>query len=121
MNYESLITLESAARPGVAYTIRRMSLGRRTELTKRLRELLGKIEFLDAGQQPAESIEAALLGAEIEKTYLDWGLVEVRGLEVDGQAATPETLAAAGPEDLAREIVSAIKSEAGLNHTERKN
>jgi len=121
MNYESVITVESAARPGVAFTIRRMSLGRRTELTKRLRELLGRIEFLDAGQQPAESIEAAMLGSEIEKAYLAWGLVEVRGLEVDGQTATPETLAAAGPEDLSREIVAAIKAEAGLNQTERKN
>ena len=121
MNYESSIAMESATRPGVAFTIRRMSLGRRTELTKRLRELLGKIEYLDAGQQPMESIEAALLGTEVEKTYLAWGLVEIRGLEVDGQAATPETLAAAGPEDLSREIVAAIKAEAGLTQAELKN
>ena len=121
MNYESCVERESATRPGVVYIIQRMSLGRRTELTKRLRELLGKIEFLDAGKQPMESIESALLGTEIEKAYLAWGLVEIRGLEIDGQAATPETLSAAGPEDLTQEIVSAIKAEAGLTQAERKN
>ncbi len=121
MNYESVITLESASRPGVRYTIRKMSLGRRTELARRLRELVAKMEFLEAGQQPAESVEAALLSTEIERAYLTWGLVEVRGFEVDGQAATPETLAAAGPEDLTLEIVAAIKAEAGLSQAERKN
>ncbi|MCC7176601.1 MAG: hypothetical protein IT159_15515 [Bryobacterales bacterium] len=121
MNYESLITLDSTTRPGVVFTIRRMSLGRRIELTTRLRELLSKIEFLEAGQRPAESLEAAIVGTEIEKAYLAWGLAGISGLEVDGQAATPETLAAAGPEDLAREIVEAIKAEAGLTQAERKN
>jgi hypothetical protein len=43
------------------------------------------------------------------------------GLEVDGVAATPELLASAGPEDLFREVVSAIKAECGLSETERKN
>jgi hypothetical protein len=49
------------------------------------------------------------------------GLAEVSGLEVDGQQPTPETLAAAGPEDLCQEIVAAIKAECGLTEVERKN
>jgi hypothetical protein len=40
---------------------------------------------------------------------------------LDGQPATPETLAAAGPEDLCREVVAAIKAESGLTEAERKN
>ncbi len=121
MNYDSCTTLASAGRPGVSFTIRRMSLDRRAELTRRLRELFQKIEFLQAGTDPRESVEAALLATEVERMYLLWGLVEITGLEVDGQPATPETLAAAGPEDLCREIVTAIKAESGLTEAERKN
>ncbi len=121
MNYESCTTLASAARPSVSFTIRRMSLDRRAELTRRLQELFRKIEFLQAGTDPREGIEAALLATEVERAYLLWGLVEVRGLELDGQPATPETLAAAGPEDLCREIVAAIRTESGLSEAERKN
>jgi hypothetical protein len=121
MNYESCTTLASASRPGVSFTIRRMSLERRAELTRRLQELFGRIEFLQAGSDPREGIEAALLATEVERVYLLWGLAEVRGLEIDGQPATPETLAAAGPEDLCREIVAAVKAESGLSEAERKN
>jgi hypothetical protein len=103
------------------YTVYKMSLGRRTELTKRLRELLGKITFLEAGAEPKETVEAALLANEVESAYLRWGLVELRGLEIDGQAATPETLMSAGPEELCREIAAAVKTECGLSEAERKN
>ena len=40
---------------------------------------------------------------------------EVTGLDVDGIAATPELLASAGPEELFREAVAAIKAECGLS------
>ncbi len=51
MNYESQLTLESKTRPGTAFTIKRMSFARRLELTKSLRELLSRIEFLEAGKK----------------------------------------------------------------------
>ncbi len=121
MTYESLVTRESAVRPGVSFTIRRMSLERRLDLTKRLRELLSRAEFLEAGKSPTETLDAAMLGTEVERTYLLWGLVELKGLEVDGQTATAESLAASGPEDLCREIAAAIKAESGLSPAERKN
>jgi hypothetical protein len=121
MNYDSCAAVASTSRPGVSFAIRRMSLDRRVELTKRLRDLFQKIEFLQAGPDPRESMEAALLATEVEREYLLWGLVEVKGLDIDGQPATPESLAAAGPEDLCREIVAAIKAESGLTEAERKN
>jgi len=121
MYYESQRTYESSSQPGVSFTVHRMSLGRRAELTKRLRELLGKIEFLEAGKEPKDSVEAALLASRVEETYLRWGLAEIRGLAIDGQEATPEMLVSAGPEDLCREIVTAVKAECGLTGDERKN
>jgi hypothetical protein len=66
-------------------------------------------------------MEAALLATEINQVYLLWAVAEIAGLEIDGQTATPETLVAAGPEELCREIIAAIKAECGLSEDERKN
>jgi len=121
MNYESTATIESRAAPGVRFTVARMSLGRRIELTRRIGELARKAEFLAAGEEMRERAEAATLSAEIDRLYLDWGLVGLEGLEIDGQAATTASLVSAGPEPLCREILAAIKQECGLTEEERKN
>lgn len=121
MNYESEKTVASAAVPGVTFTIARISLGRRIELVRRMWELAGRAECAQAGQDAAGKLEATLLTSEIDRAYVGWGLLRVEGLALDGQAATPESLIAAGPEELCREIVAAIKSECGLTEAERKN
>ncbi len=120
MEHESEVTLESKCSPGVRFTIGRMSFGRRLELTRRIWGLAGKAEYAANGE-PAERLEAALLEGEIDRTYLEWGLVRIEGLDIDGQAATPDLLVTRGPEDLCREIVATIKSECGLTEDERKN
>jgi hypothetical protein len=53
--------------------------------------------------------------------YLQWGLVRIEGLVIDGEAATAVQLLEKGPEDLASEVVGAIKEQCGLSETERKN
>jgi hypothetical protein len=121
MNYESTVTRESKRYAGVSFTVRRVSLGRRMELGRRIREIAAKVEVLEAGQDPKEKGEAALAAAEIERVYVAWGLAEVHGLEIDGQPATPERLIEAGPEELCREIAAAVKAECGLDEAERKN
>lgn len=121
MDYKSFVTIDSRSTPGVAFTIRRMSFERRVELTRRIRELAQKVEFLEAGNNAQEKIESALLAAEVDRLYLAWGLVKVEGIELDGDPATPESLVAAGPEELCREILAAIKAECGLTEAERKN
>ena len=121
MEYESYITVESRAAPGVAYRIARMSFDRRMGLARRIRELAQKLEYLQAGESAAEKMDAALAAAEIDRAYVCWGVAEVTGLAVDGLAATPESLAAAGPEELFREALAAVKSACGLSEEERKN
>jgi hypothetical protein len=96
-------------------------LGRRIELARRLREIGRKIEFLQASGSPGEQIEATVLKGEIDRTYLEWGLDQLEGLEIDGEAATPESLIERGPLDLAEEVLGRIKAECGLNQAERKN
>lgn len=121
MRYESVRTVESAVMPGVRFRIRKMSLERRVELTRRLGELLKRIEYLEAGREPGERIAAAEAAAEVERIHLEWGLEGIEGLEIDGKPATAETLIAAGPEALSREILQAIRAECGLSEAERKN
>ena len=99
----------------------KMSFGRRVELTRRIRELATRKEFVEAGDTANEKMEAALLGSEIDRIYMLWGLREVKGLEVDGAPATPDSLAASGPEELFREALAAVKQQCGLADTERKN
>jgi hypothetical protein len=120
MKYESWLEKESQTAPGVTFVLSKMSFGRRVDLTRRLREIAQRVEFLEAGDA-AEKISAALLTCEIDRLYVTWGLKEVRGLELDGAPATPEALAEAGPEELFREAVTAVKAECGLTDSERKN
>ena len=119
--HESCLWFDSEKQPGVRFRIRKVSLARRIELARRIRELGRKIEFLQASGAPGEQIEATLLKGEIERVYLEWGLEQVEGLEIDGEAATPESLVEGGPIELAEEILTRIKAECGLSQAERKN
>jgi hypothetical protein len=121
MTYESTTVVESQIAAGVTYTVAKMSFARRMELMRRIRELSRRIEFLEAGQEPGDQMDAALLHAEVDRLYVSWGLRAVSGLEVDGAAATPELLADAGPERLFREAVAAVRGETGLTEEQRKN
>lgn len=119
--YESVISIESKAVPGVRFAIHRISFGRRMELSRRVRELSRKAEFLEAGTEMHEKIEAGILAQEIDAMYLHWGLCSIEGLIIDGEPATAARLLEKGPEDLTREVVNAIKEQCGLSEPERKN
>ncbi len=119
--YASTLTLHSDAVAGVSFTIRRMSFGRRIELYRLIRELAVKAPFIEASEDVRDRLEANLLACEIERLYIEWGLVDVAGLTIDGEAATRETLLARGPEPLCREIAGAVRRECGLTDDERKN
>lgn len=120
MTYESVTVVESAVAAGVRYTVVKMSFARRVELMREVRELARKIEFLEAGGA-GEKMDAALARKEIDRIYLEWGLREISGLRVDGVEATPRLLAEAGPEDLLREALAAVRAETGLSEEQRKN
>jgi len=91
------------------------------ELTRRIRDLAERVEFLNAGESTKEKMDAALLSAEIDRIYVLWGLSEVGGLELDGTPVTPESLVLRGPEELFREALAAVKAACGLSEDERKN
>lgn len=123
---------------GVAFTVRRFTEGLRIRLRtdlstslERIREIVAEAESLEGQakadpktearlQSLSDSIER-LQSAEIDRAYVRAGLVKVEGLEIDGQPATTDALIENGPRDLYREILAAVKREAGLTETERKN
>ncbi len=119
--WESRVWFDADAVEGVRYEIVRVSFGRRIELARRIREIGRKMEYLEAGGDAREKLEATVLAAEIDRAYLEWGLTAVEGLEIDGATATPETLVDRGPVELAIEILERIKSECGMTEDERKN
>lgn len=119
--YSSSLWFDAESLPGVRYRITRISVGRRIELAKKIREIGRRLEFLEAGSDVREKLEAAVLAGEVERAYLDWALESVEGLVIDGEAATPLVLIERGPVELAAEILRRIQSECGLTEDERKN
>jgi len=119
--HESGAWFDSDVLAGVRYKVARVSISRRIELARTIREIGRKLEFLEAGKDPREKIEAAVLEAEIDQAYLEWGLAEITGLSIDGDDATPRALIDRGPMALAMEILARIKAECGLSEGERKN
>lgn len=121
LRYESTLPVQSKTTRGVTFVIHRISFGRRMELSRRVRELIQRAEFLEAGGQVHDKIEAGILAQEIDAMYLRWGLVNIDGMTIDGEPVDCESLIEKGPEGLASEIVQAVKSQCGLSEAERKN
>lgn len=121
VRWESAVTVESKEFPGVRLRIAKPSLMRRAELTRRVRELVERAQCLAAGEAPAEKLSAAALNLEADRLYVDWGVLEVEGLAIDGERATVRALIERGPEALCREAAEAVRRESGLSEDERKN
>ncbi len=119
--YESTVAFDSIALPGTRITVRRMSLGRRIEFSRAVRELAGRLEFHQSGETTSDRLAAAEAAAEIDVAYLRWGVAAIDGLFIDGRPAGVTSLIEAAPEVLVREIVDRIKAECGLSHNETKN
>jgi hypothetical protein len=120
-SWQSRKMVASASQPGVEFVIARMTFGRRIELMRRVRDLAARLEYFEAGQDAKNGMEASLLGAEIDRIYVLWGVEEIRGLELDHEPATVESLIDRGPEELFLEALTAVRVECGLSETERKN
>lgn len=121
MEYTSRVHKQSTVFPGVEFTVARLSLSRRIELGQRIREIGFKHDFLAASKNVMDQIDAGLLQRRIDRTYLEWGLLGIKGLKIDGVDATPGALCDAGPEVLVNEILAAIRAELQLSGEEIKN
>ncbi len=118
--YSSVVWRNSDTYKGIRYAVRKMSLAQRIELVERIQLLSSRYEFLKAGDA-LEKNEAHLADLLVRKLYLEWGLVVVEGLAIDGEKASAELLIEKGPEVLCDEIISAVRAELELSDEERKN
>lgn len=121
MTYESTFIVQSKTAPGVELTVRRTSVARRLALLRKVRELVARLEYYQAGAKLEDKLEAGIASAEIERLYVVWGVGKVAGLTIDGVPADPELMVEHGPEDLVREAASLVRSQLGLSEEERKN
>ena len=118
--YSTVIWHQSTTMPEVRFAVRRISLGARIELMRRIRELTLRNEFLNAGNA-ADKLETSLSEMLVQELLIKWGLTAITGLTIDGNAATRDDVVDKAPEDLADEIARAVWQEAGLTEDERKN
>ncbi len=79
--------------------MRRASLGQRIELVKKTRDLALQNEFLRAGETP-DQMSAALADLYVQRLYLEWGFVEMKGFTIDVHVPTASMLIEKGPEAL---------------------
>lgn len=107
--------------PGVRYEIVRVSLARRAEITRRVRALLAEFEHHSGGDGLEDRLAAAEVASRADRVYLEWGLLRVEGLEIDGEPCGVAALVERGPEGLCREIAAAIRGQCRLSEDERKN
>jgi hypothetical protein len=118
--YSSVVWQHSSTYKNVRYAVRRISLGQRIEMAERIQALSSKYEFLKAGDA-LEKAEAHLAELLVRRLYLEWGLVVIEGLSIDGEKASVELLIEKGPELLCDEIVTSIRAQLELSEDERKN
>lgn len=118
--YSTVKWHQSTTTPEVRFAVRRISLGARIDLMKRIRELTLRNEFLKAGDA-ADRLEASLSEMLVQELLVNWGLTAITGLMIDGNAATRDDVVDKAPEDLADEIARAVWQEADLTEDERKN
>lgn len=121
VEWGSSVWLESKRVPGVRFRVRRATLAGRAELTRRVRGLLEELACRAAGEAPAERLAALELELEADRIYVDWGVLEVQGLRIDGRDAAVGAAISDGPEALCREMAAAVRSELSLSEEERKN
>ncbi|MCC6585585.1 MAG: hypothetical protein IT168_02600 [Bryobacterales bacterium] len=121
MEYSSFVTHRSNEVDGVSFTVKKMSLGGRLDLAKRIRQIGIRREFHNAGGNLEDELEVGIIENEINRAYLEWGVTGIDGLMIDGEAATVETVIHHGPERLTGEMLAAVRAELSLSEEERKN
>ena len=120
IGYSSVLWFKSESLPKVAYSVRKVSLMQRIEFTKAVHALLHQYEFLRAGDAQDE-VGAKLAELMATKLYVELGLVEIKGLEIDGRECTRESLLERGPEALTIEIAQSVRGQLSMSEEERKN
>lgn len=146
MNFDSTVTHESEALPGVKFTVKRLNNIERAkrdlaiaehsirfaDLLSQIRELQGETDkggkpLSDPSPDDKRSIarldhEAGLvLNAYLKPAVLRGALVSVEGLDIGGSPATADTVLASAPDALIDEIWIQARTAEGMTGDQAKN
>ena len=141
LQIRSTETIESKKVPGVTFVVRRLNRIQRADRDLRIMdaalryaELMAQFKTLKAVKEPSpeELAEMLRLATEIRGiTERDFtpasiraGLQSISGLEIDGKAATVESLLSGGTDaadELIREIFDACEAASALTGEQQKN
>jgi len=98
-----------------------MTLGGRIELLERIYPLLKEAESMAAGASQSDQVRNQLCTLKIQEALLSWGVLELRGLYVDGLQISAAEASNGAPEELVQEILGVIQRQIALTEAERKN
>jgi len=112
---------QSTCCPGVSFRVKRMTLGGRIELLERIYPLLKEAESMAAGASQSDQVRNQLCTLKIQEALLSWGVLELRGLCVDGIQISAAEASNGAPEELVQEILGVIQRQIALTEAERKN
>lgn len=137
MNFASKTQHNSEATPGVSYTLKKLSHGRRVRIDlalcdhrARVRELAKEFAAIPEADTSEDARLARLkldqktrlvIEEHFKPAYLREALASIEGLEIDGEPATLETLFSDGPAELVEEIYQAIQRGINLSVDDAKN
>jgi hypothetical protein len=120
-SWRSAEDYRSSKYPTVRFRVVKMSMGRRLELTRRVKDLTKRLEFLTAGGSTQDKLDAAILAGEMDRLYWEFGLESLEGIDINGEPMSADSQFERGPEDLSREILQRIKQNLQLTEGEQKN
>lgn len=121
MDYRSTVEYRSQLYPDVTVTLKRVSFSRRNDLTRLLAPLAAKARSLAASTNDKDVAEASMVRREMARLVLEWGIVDVAGIHVDGAPITKQLLLEDGPEELPMEILGELQRQISLDEEQRKN
>lgn len=118
-------TIESKVFPGVAFTLRAVSYGRRRQILARIHAALEGRSLRESDLHGPDPLRQSAAQEAVERAYLEEVLVDVKGLAVDGEPldSAPDLnhFLALAPERLVEEILGAAGAEMGLDEDQEKN
>src|SRR5258708_28129860 len=79
-SFDSALWFDAESAAGVRFAIARLTFGRRLDLARRIREIGRRAEFLAAGADVRDKLGAAVVGAGVDRAYLEGGLLAVGGV-----------------------------------------
>lgn len=139
MNFEPTQTIESTARPGVTFVVRRLNKIQRAQRDAKLIDVRARIastyermrpmfnddstvkpERLDEFQKLDNEVGMAMV-TDLYPAYVRAGLLSISGYEIAGKPATIDSLLSDGEDALLDEIYAACVANGGLTAEQEKN